>query len=450
MERTNVRKVEPDDLSVIANGDLELHFLGNCICNPDIIPTYAWLPKEAFWLDDHRKIWNGIVSLYKMGQRSDMTRLSVQLTDLGYWPIAESTQRVAYILDASMAFQPTAESVDPYFNLLVETYRKRRLDEFTYQLRAKIRVPNQDWKKEIQEAFCEIFQDRESTESAFINMAQFVDAGIESECISTGLADWDRLLDGGIKKQELTVLAARASMGKSALMCWLALAGAYKKRNTFIFSAEMSARKIRQRWLSCLCGFPYASWRHIQSDRKAYAEEQFKNAAPFISVNDLSSTVDGILASLNREFMRHKIDLVFIDHLHEIITGSDNQAADQAAYFCTELRRLAKRHDCAIVLLAQVNRGVEGRQDKRPSKSDVRQFGAIEQIADLMVMLYRDEYYNAETIDKNITEILTVKNRDGRTGVTKVLCDIGTNRYYDLTPDNSQYVSVHANDDGEF
>jgi len=349
-----------------------------------------------------------------------------------------------------MAFQPTAESVDPYFNLLVETYRKRRLDEFTYQLRAKIRVPNQDWKKEIQEAFCEIFQDRESTESAFINMAQFVDAGIESECISTGLADWDRLLDGGIKKQELTVLAARASMGKSALMCWLALAGAYKKRNTFIFSAEMSARKIRQRWLSCLCGFPYASWRHIQSDRKAYAEEQFKNAAPYISVNDLSSTVDGILASLNREFMRHKIDLVFIDHLHEIITGSDNQAADQAAYFCTELRRLAKRHDCAIVLLAQVNRGVEGRQDKRPTKSDVRQFGAIEQIADLMVMLYRDEYYNAETIDKNITEILTVKNRDGRTGVTKVLCDIGTNRYYDLTPDNSQYVSVHANDDGEF
>ncbi|MGA1256389.1 MAG: replicative DNA helicase [Candidatus Nanopelagicaceae bacterium] len=444
MTRVAPKKVEPDDLSIIQNSDLEMNFLGQCICNPDVVPAYVWLPIEAFWLDDHRKVWSAIVALHKAGQRCELTRLALQLTDMGLFSTAEAKSRVTYILDASMAYRSSVETIDPYFKALLEVYRKRRLDEFTYQLRAKIRIPNQNWKAEIQDEFSDIFRDSESAESQFVNMAEFVDDGLESECISTGLTDLDTMLDGGIKKQELTILAARASMGKTLLMCWLALSAAYKQRQTFIFSAEMSTRKLRHRWLSCLCGFPYASWRYVPDDRKAYGEEQFQKASPFISVNDLSSTVDGILASLNREFMRQKIDMVFIDHLHEIITGSDNQATDLASYFCTELRRLAKRNDCAIVLLAQINRGVESRQDKRPTKSDIRQFGAIEQIADLMLMLYRDEYYDPQTIDKNVTEVLTVKNRDGRTGPTKVLCDISTNRYYDLTPDNCQYLSQHG------
>jgi replicative DNA helicase len=437
--------LEHQDLSVIHNGDLEISFLGFCIAAPDITPAYTWLPSAAFYLDDHRKIWETIVDLYKAGEIPDMTRLAASLADRGIWTVAQSAQKVRTIVDLSMAYQPSLESVDPYFEMLVETYRKRRLDEFSYQMRSKLRVPNSNWKQDLQESFSEIFQDGDSTESEFVNMASYVEEAIP-ETISTGLADLDSLLDGGLGRGKLTVLAGRPSMGKSAVMCWLALAGAYKNNYTAMFSVEMPARNVRRRWLSCLSDFPYSCWKHIPDYKKTQAEEAFVPIAKYLSVNQMASQSDRILASLNREFMRQKIDLVFVDHLHEIITGTDNKATDEATYFATELRRLAKRHDAAIVLLAQINRGVEGRNDKRPTKADIRQFGAIEQIADVMIMLYRDEYYDPNTIDRNITEVIVSKNRDGATGTAKVLCNMATNRYYDLTSDNQIYLSRKASD----
>mgnify|MGYP003335853373 CR=1 FL=1 len=435
------RKVEPDDLNIIHNVDLEIKILGCLIMAPDLISLYAWLPKEAFWTDEHRKIWGAMVEVYRSGQIPAMTPLVMALHDRGAWSLQEAQSKIARIVDESMAFQPDPDFIGPYFNLLVEIYRKRRLDEFSYQMRARIRVPNSNWKSELQNEFSDIFQDGESTESEFVNMADFVDDETDPSAISTGLAELDQMLNGGIKRQELTVIAARASMGKSALMVWLSQAAAFQQQNTFMFSAEMPTRKVRQRWLSALSGFPYSCWRNVPDYKRQEAEQAFTQISKFLYCNDLSSKPDRILASLNREFLRHKVDLVFIDHLHQVITGSDNKDADEASYFATELRQLAKKHNAAVVLLAQVNRGVEGRQDKRPQKSDIRQFGSIEQIADLMMMMYRDEYYNPDSHEKNVTEILVVKNRDGATGTVKVLSDMALNRYYDMTPDNQGFLS---------
>ena len=440
MDATTKRKAEPDDLSIIHNLELEIRVLGDLIMAPELLPLYAWVPKEAFWVDSHRKVWDTMIQMYRMGDSIDITRLAANLIDRNYFSTKEAPPLIAQIVEHCF-YRQDAESIIPYMNLFLETYRKRRLDEFSYQLRAKIRVPNQNWKSQIQEAFSEIFQDGEIGESEFVNMADFVDDETDPATITTGLTELDKMLNGGIKRQELTVIAARASMGKSALMVWLAQVAAFQQQNTFLFSAEMPIRKVRQRWLSALTGFPYSCWRNVPDYKRQEAEVAFTQISKFLYCNDLSSSPDRILASLNREFLRHKVDLVFVDHLHQIITGSDNEAADEASYFATELRQLAKRHNAAVVLLAQVNRGVEGRQDKRPQKSDIRQFGSIEQIADLMMMLYRDEYYNPESYDKGVTEVIVVKNRDGQTGTVKVLSDMSLNRYLDLTPDNQIYLS---------
>ncbi len=429
----------PDsDISVLANPDLEITFLSCLMLNLDLAPTYVGFPASGFYFEDNRKVWMAIEALHREGRRPDPTAVTATLIDRGM----DSTKAMGLIkniLDFAMVYQPTIVEADAYFDLLKETYRKRRIDSFAQRIRSSIRYPGTGWKTAAQQEWADIFQDGQNTENPFVSIADIELLESANDCLSTGLADLDELLDGGIKRRELTLIGARTAMGKTAFSAWLAMAAALQNKNVSFVSVEMDQQAIFKRWLGAYGNYPYNSFRYATEEIKQTCYASLKAHGSKIRVNSKSKTPDSIIASLRREMMERPVDVIFIDHLHHIIAGDSNDRA-MAGQFVTDLKNLAMETNTAIVLLAQLNRGVESQQDKRPKLSDIREFGATEQIVDLCLMLYRDEYYNPDTIDKSVTEISITKNRNGRTHPgLKVLSDLATNRYYNFS-EQSQFV----------
>jgi len=432
----------PDaEVSVIACPEAEEKFLACMMMNMSLAPNYVWFPATGFYGEVNRKVWQAIQSLHSEGKEPAMSKVSAVLIDQGM-PTQKAMQAVSEIIEYSMLYQPLIEDADAYFKMIVESDRKRRMDEFAQRIRVSIRYPGNDWKTTAQQQFAEIFQDGADTENPFISIADLdFDDDDDTDCIQTGLPSLDHFLDGGIKKGELTLIAARTSMGKSAFMCWLAIAAAHKDRNVQVVSVEMEAKRIHQRWLGAYGNYPYKSWRYASLEVKAHAKKTLKERGYRISINCKSKTAEQILAGIRRDMMTRPVDMIFVDHLHHVVSGSGQDERNDAAKFVTALKNLAMENNTAIVLLAQLNRGVEGRNDKRPSLSDIREFGATEQIVDLAMMLYRDEYYNPQTVDRNVTEIIIPKNRNGQTSPgLKVLSDLATNRYYDFSPEAQSYL----------
>lgn len=427
----------PDgEIQVIADLDIEINFLACMMLNVDIAPNYISLPAVAFYSDEHQKIWSAIQALHQEGKPPEMTRVSLMLRDMGMASVV-AVKLVSSILDRSFIYKPMLEDADKYYEALNEVWRKRRMDNFIQKFQVSIRYPGLEWKAAAQKEFANIFTDGLETENPFINLAEYdlpEDDG--TDCISTGLSILDQFLDGGLKLGELILLAARTSMGKTAFMCWLALVAAHMGRNVSVISVEMDMRSIYKRWLGAYGNFPYKSWKYATPEIKQRAVAEVKAKGARINVNPVSRTPDQILAAIRRDMMTRKVDIVFVDHLHHVIAGAGQDERSEAAHFVTDLKNLANETNTAIVLLAQLNRGVEGRNDKRPTLSDIREFGAVEQIIDLAMMLYRDEYYNPDTVDRNVTEVIIPKNRNGQTSTgIKVLSDLATNKYYDFSID---------------
>jgi len=436
----------PDgEVEVLADLEIETNFLACMMLNTDIAPNYVALPAVAFYSDEHQKVWRAIQALHQEGKAPEMTRVSLMLRDMGMASVP-SVRLVSGILDRSLIFKPHLEDADKYYEALNEVWRKRRMDEFIQKLKVSIRYPGTDWKVQAQKEFANIFTDGVEVENPFINLAEYElpeDEG--KDCISTGLATLDYFLDGGLKLGELILLAARTSMGKTAFMCWLALAAAHVGKNVSVISVEMDMKSIYKRWLGAYGNFPYKSWRYATKEIKDAAVSAVKERGKRIEVNPVSRTPDQILASIRRDMMRRRVDIVFVDHLHHAIAGNGQDERSEAAKFVTQLKNLANETNTAVVLLAQLNRGVESRNDKRPSLSDIREFGSTEQIVDLAMMLYRDEYYHPDTVDRNVTEIIIPKNRNGQTcSGLKVLSDLATNRYYDFSTEGQAVLGGQA------
>jgi replicative DNA helicase len=247
--------------------------------------------------------------------------------------------------------------------------------------------------------------------------------------IPTGLIDVDRIT-GGLHQGDLVVVAARPSMGKTAYLWRIAHEIATNESPVLIFSMEMSARQIALRALTSESGVGATTIR----DGKVPAE----------SLNSLRSAA-GKLAALPVLFdeetncpperirsaaLRYKaanngqIGAVMIDYLQLMpIEGAGFNENVGTGKITRALKNLARELNCPVILLSQLSRTVESRNDKRPMMSDLRNSGSIEQDADQVIMLYRDEYYNPDTPDKGVAEILIRKNRNGPTGTAKVVFD---------------------------
>ncbi|WP_228060178.1 replicative DNA helicase [Plectonema radiosum] len=248
--------------------------------------------------------------------------------------------------------------------------------------------------------------------------------------VKTGFYDLDAVI-GGFKPGKLITIAGRPAMGKSSFLGNLALNISSQERlPTVIFSLEMGKEEWGDRFLAN--DMPIESsflqngninksqWELLaQSINKLSELPIYIDDSPVLTLNSIRSKVKQLIAKHDR------IGMIGIDYL-QLMEGTDGDSfnlAFQIGKITRGLKQLARECNTTVVILSQLNRGVESRNIKRPMMSDLRESGRIEEDSDLVLLLYRDEYYHPDTVDRGIAEVIVAKNRSGATGAIKLLFD---------------------------
>ncbi len=246
--------------------------------------------------------------------------------------------------------------------------------------------------------------------------------------VPTGFVDLDGITSG-FQSSDLIILAARPAMGKTSLaLNFASHAAILAKRYVALFSLEMSSHQLMQRMLSTAARIEAHKFRQGQFTTDEL-DRLYQEAANFntdrLLLDDTPSISLSDLRSRCRKMKRERgCDMIIIDYLQLMTAGAGLGAKasreGEVGYISRGLKGLAKELSCPVIALAQLNRGLEQRPDKRPKSSDLRESGSIEQDADMVMFVYRDEYYNKESPDKGIAELIIGKNRHGATDTVRL------------------------------
>jgi len=281
-------------------------------------------------------------------------------------------------------------------------------------------------------------------ESVYRDVRTRVETGDTILGVNTGFTELDEMTSG-FHKGNLVILAARPSMGKTALALNIATSAALKyDKSVVLFSLEMSWEELGFRLISTEAGIDGKRLRKGQITRRE--TEDFLGAVKRLSRARI--TVDDSPALSVNEFRNRarrlkkegKCDLILVDYL-QLMRGSGRRSADSREQEIAEISRafkaIAKELEVPVLALSQLNRALEGRKDKRPLLSDLRESGAIEQDADVIIFIYRDEYYNKESRDKGMAELIIGKQRNGPVGTVRVA----------FQPDFARFVNLQYTSD---
>ena len=255
------------------------------------------------------------------------------------------------------------------------------------------------------------------------NIEVRVKSGGKIKGIETGLIDLDKMING-LNKQEMVVVAARPGQGKTTLANNIAINVAKKNKHVAIFNLEMSKEQIFEKILSNVsmveCNkISNGSLSKEDWLRLGKGENTLVGLSDNMRVYDRTLKIDSILDKAKKLKKQGKLDVLIIDYL-QLVEGDKKQSREQeVSSISRKLKQLTKELNISVIALSQLSRAPEQRADHRPILSDLRESGAIEQDSDVIIFCYRDEYYNAETEEKNIMEMIIGKNRNGAPGVVK-------------------------------
>lgn len=264
--------------------------------------------------------------------------------------------------------------------------------------------------------------------------------------LQTGLRDLDAMLCG-MHPGDLIILAARPSMGKTAMAMQIAVENTNGEGVTVVISAEMVAEQLGQRMLAITSGVDMQSIRLAQLGETDFAKLSAGAQRVQQAQVDITDKVTDLrqLRAVMRRYAARKVKLVVVDYL-QLLGGSGDSREEEVSGISRALKAIAKEHRCPVIALSQLNRSLEARPDKRPILSDLRESGAIEQDADTVIMLYRDDYYarpedeeriksagkKAPRVERGVAEVLIRKQRQGPTGVVKLAWQESRTRFRDL------------------
>lgn len=261
--------------------------------------------------------------------------------------------------------------------------------------------------------------------------------------LTTGYTDLDNMLSG-LQKSDFVLLAARPSMGKTALALNIAFHAALKdKAKVAIFSLEMSNNQLNQRMLSFISGIDLGK---IISGKLETTEDWTRLSDALILAGTLDMRIDDtpgislteLRSKCRRMKMEHGLDLIVIDYLQLMTVQSKSENRQQEiSQISRGLKALAKEMNCPVLSLGQLSRAPEQRTDHRPIMSDLRESGAIEQDADVIMMLYRDEQYHEDTEERGIAEVIITKHRNGPTGRVKLYFQHECTRFLSISTEGA-------------
>lgn len=416
------------------NIEAEQSVLGSMLV--DVMAVNAALEKlqpQDFYRDSHRAIFTAMVDLTEKNKPIDLITVADNLKKM---QLVEKAGGLSYVSSLSDVV-PTTANISQYCNIVVEKAILRRLILTSSEIigdsygAEDVGAILDDAERRI----FEISQKRAGTSYAHIReVAQETFTQIEHMYnhrgnvtgLPTGFLELDKLISG-LQKSDLVILAGRPSMGKTACALNMVQNIALRsKKGSVFFSLEMSRHQLAQRMICSEAGVD------SQRVRTGYLEEEDWGqlalaVAQLSSANIFIDDTPGIpILELRSKARRlkaeHDIDLIVVDYLQLVTTSRRVESRQQEiAYITRQLKSLARELEVPVVALAQLSRAVEQRQDKRPNLSDLRESGEIEQTADVVGFLYREDYYNPEAEDKNMIDIIVAKHRNGPTGHAKLL-----------------------------
>ncbi|MBR0598338.1 replicative DNA helicase [Sinanaerobacter chloroacetimidivorans] len=413
------------------NDDAEKSVLGSILLDKDALyDVLEILKAEEFYNDMHKEIYQAIIELYRKNEPVDTLTVSEELKKR---KTLEMVGGRAYIALLSTIVPSTSNAVQ-YAKIIGEKAVLRRLINTASDIIEKgyqEKMQSEEVLDYAERGIFEIAQSKQTKDFQILkdvlwsNIAKIDEMSkLEGNItgLTTGFIDLDAKTSG-LQKSDLIMLAARPAMGKTAFALNIAQQAAIKgKAKVLIFSLEMSKEQLGQRLLSMESRIEMQKLKTGSLERQDWDQIH-------IALDTLSKTsiyiddTPGITAmeiknKCRRLKAEHGLDLVVIDYLQLMsYEGRSESRQQEISSLSRFLKLLAREMDCPVIVLSQLSRAVEQRTDHRPILSDLRESGSIEQDADIVMFLYRDEYYNPETTEKpNICEVIIAKQRSGPTG----------------------------------
>lgn len=429
MEETLIKRVMPNSL------EAEQSVIGSMIMDQDAIVTaMEILLQEDFYHKQYGILFDAMIELYSSGQPVDLVTLQNKLKEKDVPQEVSSLEFVGELVRAV----PTSANVKYYCNIVKENSMKRKLIRVTEEIENECYAGKESLESVLDKTEHDIFALLSSrTSGDYVPIRQVVMNALEKiekasqqdgnvTGIPTGFIDLD-YRTAGLQPSDLVLIAARPSMGKTAFVLNIAQYVAFHENMcTAIFSLEMSKEQLVNRLFSLESrvdaqalrtgNLSDADWAKLVEGAGIIGDsELIIDDTPGISISEMRS-------KCRKYKLEHDLKLIIIDYL-QLMSGSGRSTdsrQQEISDISRSLKALARELNVPVLALSQLSRAVEQRPDHRPMLSDLRESGAIEQDADVVMFIYRDDYYNKDTELKGISEIIIAKQRNGPIGTVNL------------------------------
>ncbi|MDA9129144.1 replicative DNA helicase [Candidatus Gracilibacteria bacterium] len=429
--------------------EAEQSVLGSLLIDKDgFIVIGDILSHEDFYEDANAKVYDVMFELYRVNKPIDLITVREKLDDK---KLLDSIGGMSYLAELT-EIVPTSANIFEYAQIVKNKSVLRRLIKSGNEIISYGYQEDEMINELLEKAEKSIFGVTQTfiknklvhiTDILTQRYEEFAEIHENPELVTehrlqTGFSNMDHKLTG-LKGGDMVIVAARPSMGKTALAMNLAQNIGYNKKSVAIFSLEMSKEQLTDRMIASAMGID--SWKlqkgELEDDEFAkIGEAMEKLSAADIYIDDSAGgNLIDLKSKARRLKMESRLDLIIIDYLQLMSNGNSMNRVQEVSEISRGIKSLARELDVPIIALSQLSRAVESRPDKRPVLSDLRESGSIEQDADIVMMIYREDYYDEFTEKKGVTEIFIRKNRNGPTGTVQLM----------FQPKNQKFVEIENN-----
>ncbi|MBO5177677.1 MAG: replicative DNA helicase [Lachnospiraceae bacterium] len=428
MEEALIKKVQPH------SKEAEQAVIGSMIMDRDALLTASELLQgEDFYIQQYGILFDAMVELLHEGKPAELVTILNKLKEKGVSPEICGMEFIRDVTDAVS----TSANIKYYADIVAEKALSRKLIKVTEGIANTCYADKERMDTILEDTEKQVFNivqkrgagDYEDMRQVVLRTLKGIEAAAKSQGRITGIATGFRDLDyklSGLQNQALIVLAARPAMGKTAFVLNMAeYISVHSKVPTVLFSLEMGKESLTKRMLAMNSRVDSQSiatgdlkdseWADLMESARNIGESSLIiDDTPGISLSEMRS-------KCRKLKLEKGLGLIIIDYLQLMTTNGRVESRQQEiSNISRSLKGLARELDVPVIALSQLSRAVESRPDKRPMMSDLRESGAIEQDADVVMFIYRDEYYNPNTEEPGITEIIIGKHRAGPTGTIKL------------------------------
>ncbi|GAA0467851.1 replicative DNA helicase [Alkalibacillus silvisoli] len=429
------------------NIEAEQAVLGAIFLEPDaIVSASEMLSPEDFYRISHKRIFEIMLRLMDKGEPIDLVTVTTALTDA---EMLNDVGGVSYLTDIANSV-PTAANIDYYARIVEEKSTLRSIISAATGIVTRTFEENEEVTELLDHAektILDISQDKSSGKfrnikdvliNVYDNIEQLHHHDEEVTGVATGFRDLDQITSG-FQKNDMIIIAARPSVGKTAFALNIAQNVAiHSSENVALFSLEMGAEQLVSRMLCAEGNIDAQRLRTGKLEEEDWgkltmAMGSLSNAGIYID-DTPGVKINEIRSKCRRLKQESGLGMIMIDYLQLIQgpPGGSESRQQEVSEISRSLKALARELEVPVIALSQLSRGVEQRQDKRPMMSDLRESGSIEQDADIVGFLYRDDYYEEDSEKENIIEIIIAKQRNGPVGTVDLAFVKEYNKFVDL------------------